>query len=231
MHLDHLVPVGFGGVGEGLVAQDAGVADQDVGLAECSSAAIRILAALHGGDVVAVGHGLAAGGLDGVDHLLRRRWVAAGAVAGPAEVVDDDGGAFLREQLRIGLAQPVARAGDDRNLAVEQSHGGFSLFVVPFMPGLGRGERANPAQGYSPRVLDAGIALTPPPPGMSGARRRRRRVATQNRLAVLITVTPRDFTLASNRSRCRPSRGPWSWSRRDRPVRRNARRADGGEAS
>jgi len=32
--LHHQVPVRFGGVGEGLVAQDAGVADEDVDLAE-----------------------------------------------------------------------------------------------------------------------------------------------------------------------------------------------------
>ena len=38
---------------------------------------------------------------------------------GPAEVVDHDRRALAREQFGVGLTEPAARAGDDRNLAVE----------------------------------------------------------------------------------------------------------------
>ena len=48
------------------------------------------LAALGRGDGVGVGDGLAAGGLDLVDDQLGGAGVAAGAVDGAAEVVDDD---------------------------------------------------------------------------------------------------------------------------------------------
>ena len=80
-------------------------------------------AALGGGDRVVVGHGLAAGGLDLVDHLLGGAVVAALAVDRAAEVVDHDEGAAPGELECVRTAEATTGAGDDRDLAVEgESH-------------------------------------------------------------------------------------------------------------
>ena len=116
----HLVPGGFGRLGKGLVEQDAGIVDQNVGAAEILDGVVEHrLAAGHGRDVGAVGDRAAAFRLDRIDHLLRHRVVAAGAVTRAAEVVDHHRRALAREQFGIGLAEPAARAGDQRHLAVE----------------------------------------------------------------------------------------------------------------
>jgi hypothetical protein len=95
-------------------------ADEDVGAAEMLDGVVeQRLAAFHARDICAVRDCLAALGLDRVHDLLRHRLVGAGAVAGPAEIVDDDGRPFPRKQLCVGFTEPAARAGDQRNLAVE----------------------------------------------------------------------------------------------------------------
>jgi hypothetical protein len=102
------------------VAQDARVVDDDVDLAERVERRLHDgLAALRRGHRVVVGHGLAAGGLDLVDDLLRCRLGAAGAVGRPTQVVHDDEGASLRQLQGVAAAQPATGARDDRNLAVE----------------------------------------------------------------------------------------------------------------
>ena len=67
------------------------------------------LAALPVGDVVVVGHGLAAGGRDLVDHLLGRRAVVTGAVDGASQVVDHDLGPLGGEQQGVLAADAAAR--------------------------------------------------------------------------------------------------------------------------
>ena len=105
---------------ERLVAQDAGVVDDDVDLAEGVDGGLDDgLAALGRGDRVGVGDGLAAGGLDLVDDELGGPGVAAGPVDGAAEVVDDDQRAAWRRAERVLPAEAAARARDDRHLAVE----------------------------------------------------------------------------------------------------------------
>src|SRR5690606_31788105 len=100
------------------VPQDPGVVDDDV---DAAPGVERRLhdgpAALGGGDRVVVGHGLAAGGLDLVDHLLGRRRAAAGAVHRAAEVVDHHVGAPPGELEGVGPAEAATRTGDDRDLA------------------------------------------------------------------------------------------------------------------
>src|SRR5690606_25801831 len=51
--------------------------------------------------------------------------VPALALAGDrtAQIVDDDLRTLLRELERMATADPVARSGDDRDLAVQQAHG------------------------------------------------------------------------------------------------------------
>ena len=73
-------------------------------------------------DAVVVRDGAAARRGDLVDDLLRGRRVGAVAVGAAAEVVDDDRRAFGREQQRVTAADAAPRAGDDRDLAVEQTH-------------------------------------------------------------------------------------------------------------
>ncbi len=120
MHLQHLVPGGFGRLGKSLVEQDAGIVDQDVGASEMLDGVVEYrLAAGHGRDVGAVGDCAAAFRLDRVDHLLRHRFVAAAAVTGTAEIVDHDRSTLAREQFGIGFTEPAARPGDQRHLAVE----------------------------------------------------------------------------------------------------------------
>ncbi len=137
MHLHHHVPVGFAGVGEGLVAQNAGVVHQDVDLAEAVDRRLEDrLAAFHGRDVGAIGHRLAAIGDDLVHHGLgHRRGPRRGAVARAAEVIDDHRCAFLGEQFGVGAAQPAASPGDDRHLSIEQAH----RFLLQVYPVIGAG--------------------------------------------------------------------------------------------
>ena len=81
------------------------------------------LGAVEVGDVVAVGDGLAAHGLDLVDDLLgraRRRRPSPSIVA--AEVVDHDLGALGGELERVLAADAAARAGDDGHPAVADPH-------------------------------------------------------------------------------------------------------------
>ena len=120
MYLDNLVPIRFRGLGKSLVAQNAGVVDEDVGAAKILDGVLEYrLAAGHGRDVGTVGDRAAALGLDRVHHLLGHRLVGAGAVARAAEIVDHDGRALAREQSGIGLTEPAACACDQRHLAVE----------------------------------------------------------------------------------------------------------------
>ena len=76
-------------------------------------------AALGRGHAVVVRDGLAAGGGDLVDDLLGRGLRVPGAVAGPAEVVDDDERASLGEVEGVRAAEATTGARDDRHLAVE----------------------------------------------------------------------------------------------------------------
>ena len=105
------------------VAQDAGVVDEHVQVAERVDRLLHeALRAVPVGDVLAVDDRLAAQRLDLVDHLHRRARVAAVAVHVAAEIVDDDLGALAREQQRVLAAEAAPRAGDDRDPSVECTH-------------------------------------------------------------------------------------------------------------
>ena len=123
MHGDDRVPLVLFHVHEHPVAQDAGVVDEDVEPAERVD---RVLDEAAGagevGDVLAVGDGLAARGLDLGDDLLRRRQVGALAGERAAEVVDDDLRAGRGERERVRAADAAPGAGDDRDLAREVRH-------------------------------------------------------------------------------------------------------------
>ena len=78
-------------------------------------------------DVVTVGHRLAAHGPDLVDHLAGRAVGAAGAVHLGAEVVDDHLGALAGELEGVLPPDAPARAGDDDDPSVTDTH------VVPLL--------------------------------------------------------------------------------------------------
>ena len=121
--VDHRVPLGLVHVEAHLVAQDAGVVDEDVEPAEgVDGLADHALGAVPRRDAVAVGFGPATRGDDLVDDLLRRCRVGPFAARAAAEVVHHHRRTFGREQQRVPAADAAPRAGDDRNLAVEEPH-------------------------------------------------------------------------------------------------------------
>ena len=123
VHGDDAVEVLLGHRHEHPVAQDAGVVDDDVEVAERLDGLVRPSpGTVEGGDAVGVGHRLATGGDDLVDDRLGGRGVGTAAVAGAAEVVDDDLGALGSEQQGVLAADAAPAAGDDRNSSVQDNH-------------------------------------------------------------------------------------------------------------
>ena len=106
-----------------LVAEDAGVVDDDVELAEgVDRLADDVLGPVEVGHVVVVGHRLAAPAADDVGHLLGRPLVRPFAGDRAAEVVDDDLGSLTGQLERLTPPDAVAGARDDGDLAVEDAH-------------------------------------------------------------------------------------------------------------
>ena len=120
---DHGVPLRLGHVREHPVAQDAGVVDEHVQVAEGLHRRVdQALGGVEVGDVVVVGDGLAAGRLDLGHDLLGRRGVGAGALGRSAEVVHHDLGALGGEQERVLPPDPPPCSGDDGHPALELVH-------------------------------------------------------------------------------------------------------------
>jgi len=120
------VPLFLGHVEAHLVAEDPRVVDEDVEPAERLDRLVHhALGTAPAGAVVTVGDGLAAGGLDLLDDLLRRPSVAALAGARATQVVDHDRGALAREEQCFLSPDAAPGTRDDRDLAVEQTHCGF----------------------------------------------------------------------------------------------------------
>ena len=117
---DHGVEVFLGHVEDRRVAQEAGVVDEDVEIAQGVERGLdHRLRVVPIGDVAEVRHGLAALLADLLHHRARGRFVAAAAVAARPEIVDDDARALARERQRLDAAEPVRGARDDRDLAFE----------------------------------------------------------------------------------------------------------------
>ncbi|MNT41603.1 hypothetical protein D3C72_1779670 [compost metagenome] len=115
MHVDDRIEIVGAHLGEGLVAQDARIVDQDVDAPPDVHRARRH--GLHGGavaDVASVGDGVAARGPD----LARDRLGRA------PEVVDHDPAAARRQSQCMAAAQPLTRAGHDGDAFIEtNAHG------------------------------------------------------------------------------------------------------------
>ena len=109
-------------LGEALVAQDAGVVDEDVDPAPLGQR--RVDHRLHGaevGDRGAVGDRLAAGGADLLGDGVGGGRRAAAAVERAAQVVDDDRRAARRQRQRVLAAEAAAGAGHDRDASIESN--------------------------------------------------------------------------------------------------------------
>jgi len=106
---------------EALVAEDAGVVDEDIEASEGGEGGFDdAFASLGGGDVVVVGDGLAAAGLDFRDDLVGGGTGAVpGTVTGAAEVVDHDPGSPFGELQGVHPSQAAPRPRDHRHAAVK----------------------------------------------------------------------------------------------------------------
>ncbi len=121
--VDDRVPLLLGHVDDHPVAQDPGVVDEDVELAEVVDRLLDQLArGGEVGDVGAVDDRLAPECLDLPHDVVGRTLVGARPVALRAEVVDDDLRALTRQMKRVLATDPAPSAGDDRNLPVQESH-------------------------------------------------------------------------------------------------------------
>ena len=141
------------------------------------------LGAVPVADVVGVGDGLAAHGLDLVDDLLGRAGVVALAVHRAAEVVDHDLGAVVGQEQRVLAADAPAGARDDRDATLAQlRHADCSPFgrLMPRRPlrlVVGRGrDQTGPTVGGEFRVPRVHVGGLEPPWKMSTRRRPRKRL-------------------------------------------------------
>ena len=135
VHPHHGVEVTLGHGEEHGVAHDAGVVDEHVEVAEL----VDRLAHQVGRPgpvrhVVVVGGRLATSPADDVGDLLGGALVHPLAADRAPYVVDHDRGPLAGKLERLTPADAVAGAGDDRHLAVEQSHGVLSLSLGSRVP-------------------------------------------------------------------------------------------------
>jgi hypothetical protein len=102
------------------VAQDAGVVDDAVELAEGIDRGLDDSAGGNGfGDGFEIGDRNAAALLDFFRHFFRRRGARSRAIGSDARIVDHDLCAFRRAEQRNLPPDAAPRAGDDDGLAVE----------------------------------------------------------------------------------------------------------------
>ena len=122
---DDRIPEVLSRVGEGLVAQDARVVDDDVAVVEGVDRSLQDrLPALDGRDVVVVGCGLTAGRLDLVDDLVRHGRATTRSVAGAAQIVHHHCRAFRCQSECVLAAQSASGARYDRDFSIQMAHGG-----------------------------------------------------------------------------------------------------------
>ena len=123
MHVDDVVPVLRHQLVKARHANDAGVVDHEIDLAERVARALDdFLRELPSWRRCHCWRRLAACRLDvGNDFLRWSRIVLVATEHGAADVVDDDLRTFLRQQPRNRPADRSASAGDDRDLALDDS--------------------------------------------------------------------------------------------------------------
>ena len=161
---DNVVPFLFGHVEHHAVAQDASHGDHDVQLAEAVEGGLDdFLAALHAGDVLGAGDGLAPRLAYLGDHHVGDRQVGAGAVDVDAQVADHHFRAFLGHQAGHAATDAPSGSGYNRYLILKQvCHcfaspliiGGFTLTLT--LPPEGEGLSASALPEEHDREVGAG---------------------------------------------------------------------------
>ena len=127
VHCHDGVPVGFCHRGEHAVTVDAGVVQHNVQVTECLDRFFHCAFAVFVvGDVRGVGDGLAAFGLDFIDHFLCGFFV---------DVVNHNGTAFFGEDFGVCCAQAATGAGDDGYSIVQNAHSVCPLCLFVFKVG------------------------------------------------------------------------------------------------
>ena len=118
VHVDDGIEVFPGHPMENGIAQDAGVIDDDIELAEIIDRAVYdSLGGLEVGHALEVGHRLAACRSYFLDNVFGRRSRLPGAVEMSPEVVDDHLGALFSHQEHFFAADSASGPGDDRYFA------------------------------------------------------------------------------------------------------------------
>ena len=116
MNLDDRIPLVLGHVGHHAIAQNAGIVDQNVELAELVDSLVdHALRPVPTADVVAVHNRLATFGNDFVGDLLCQRRIAAAAIDLGTNVVDDDLGAVPRQHQGMLAAEAARGTRDNGN--------------------------------------------------------------------------------------------------------------------
>ena len=120
MDVEDRVPLVLRHVEDHPVAQDAGVVDQDVELAERVDGGFDdAFGAVEVGHALEVRDRFAAEGLDFVHDPLGRTGVRAGAVEAAAQVVHHDFGAVFRQQHRFFTSDSAAGTGHYGDSSIE----------------------------------------------------------------------------------------------------------------
>src|SRR3984893_14795594 len=120
MDVEDSVEILFAHVEDHAVAQDAGVVDRDVELAEVVQRALDdALGGLEIADALEVGDRLAAEAADFLDNVLGRRTRLAGSLETAAEIVDHDLGSLPGQQQRFCAADTASSACDDRDFPIK----------------------------------------------------------------------------------------------------------------
>ena len=132
VHVDDRIEVILCHVDEHPIPQDAGVVDEDVQVTEVLNGGVdEALATFPVGDVIGVGHSLAAHGPNLIGHHLGCATVIARTVHRATEVVDHELGAFLGEEQGVLTTNAAACSGDDCYPSVQCTHDCLPLGVLP----------------------------------------------------------------------------------------------------
>ena len=130
VHSDHCVPLFLGHIEDHTVTDDTGAVDQNVDLAERIDRSLdQALSAFDCGDVVRVGHRLAARPLNLLHDLLSRGLVRPFTMDAAAEIVDHDLSPFPSHEEGDTAPDPPAGARNCCYLTVEFAHD-YSSFLV-----------------------------------------------------------------------------------------------------
>ena len=123
MDREDRIPKILGGVGKGFIPQNSSVVDNAIDFSERIESSLQNpLTAFYARYVVVVGDAFRACRLDLIDDLVGHGVAFAAPVSGAPEIVDHDGGSFLRHGKRMFSADAATGSCDNYDFSVEQTH-------------------------------------------------------------------------------------------------------------